>query len=167
MANNKLSWFSKLLVAKFLQNDDAMRKEEKLLPKASIIFLSIFFNFLFSFSAHSSPIVINFFSFLCFNKVMKIDHHRGPVVKVAISSTSQVLVSGSHDATICLWSLETYELLNLMQFNSPVLNFCLSPDSVCDFLLIVNHWLSLVSYCHIFRFFCLRIVRTMDCIYEH
>lgn len=64
------------------------------------------------------------------NKVMKIDHHRGPVVNVAISSTSQVLVSGSHDATICLWSLETYELLNLMQFNSPVLNFRLSPDSV-------------------------------------
>lgn len=61
---------------------------------------------------------------------MKIDHHRGPVVYVAISSTSEVLVSGSHDATICLWSLETYELLNLMQFNSPVLNFRLSPDSV-------------------------------------
>ena len=61
---------------------------------------------------------------------MKIDHHRGPVVYVAISSTSEVLVSASHDATICLWSLETYELLNLMQFNSPVLNFRLSPDSV-------------------------------------
>lgn len=63
-------------------------------------------------------------------KVMKIDHHRGPVVCVAISSTSEVLVSGSTDATICLWSLETYELLNLLQFNSPVINFCLSPDSV-------------------------------------
>jgi NACHT domain- and WD repeat-containing protein len=63
-------------------------------------------------------------------KVMKIDHHRGPVVCVAISSTSDVLVSGSTDSTICLWSLETYELLNLLQFNSPVLKFCLSPDSV-------------------------------------
>lgn len=61
---------------------------------------------------------------------MKIDHHRGPVVCVAISSTSGILVSGSTDATICLWSLETYELLNLLQFNSPVLKFCLSPDSV-------------------------------------
>lgn len=63
-------------------------------------------------------------------KVMKIDHHRGPVVCVAISSTSEVLVSGSTDGTICLWSLETYELLNMLQFNSPVINFCLSPDSV-------------------------------------
>lgn len=61
---------------------------------------------------------------------MKIDHHRGPVVCVAISSTSEVLVSGSTDSTICLWSLETYELLNMLQFNSPVINFCLSPDSV-------------------------------------
>lgn len=61
---------------------------------------------------------------------MKIDHHRGPVVCVEISTTSDVLVSGSTDATICLWSLETYELLNLLQFNSPVLNFTLSPDSV-------------------------------------
>lgn len=67
------------------------------------------------------------------HKVMKIDHHRGPVVCVAVSSTSGVLVSGSMDATICLWSLETYELLNLMQFNSPVLKFRLSPDSVSDF----------------------------------
>lgn len=63
-------------------------------------------------------------------KVMKIDHHRGPVVCVEISSTSDVLVSGSTDSTICLWSLETYELLNLLQFNSPVHKFCLSPDSV-------------------------------------
>lgn len=61
---------------------------------------------------------------------MKIDHHRGPVAYLAISSTSDVLVSGSHDATVCLWSLVTYELLNQMQFNSPVLNFRLSPDSV-------------------------------------
>lgn len=68
------------------------------------------------------------------HKVMKIDHHRGPVVCVAVSSTSGVLVSGSMDATICLWSLETYELLNLMQFNSPVLKFRLSPDSVSDFV---------------------------------
>lgn len=90
----------------------------------------IFFSLLFT---NFPPVVIGFF--LLFDttmekKVMKIDHHRGPVVNVAISSTSQVLVSGSHDATICLWSLETYELLNLMQFNSPVLNFRLSPDSV-------------------------------------
>lgn len=63
---------------------------------------------------------------------MKIDHHRGPVVCVEISSTSDVLVSGSTDGTICLWSLETYELLNLLQFNSPVINFCLSPDSVSE-----------------------------------
>ncbi|KAG5678699.1 hypothetical protein PVAND_008347 [Polypedilum vanderplanki] len=75
-----------------------------------------------------SSIIIS--SYLTGKSVMKIDHHRGPVVYVAISSTSEVLVSGSHDATICLWSLETYELLNLMQFNAPVLNFRLSPDSV-------------------------------------
>lgn len=65
-----------------------------------------------------------------YEKIMKIDHHRGPVVCVAISSTSEVLVSGSTDNTICLWSLDTYELLNQLQFNSPVLKFCLSPDSV-------------------------------------
>lgn len=76
-------------------------------------------------------VFLHFVPLLVFRKkVMKIDHHRGPVVCVAISSTSDVLVSGSTDATVCLWSLETYELLNQMQFNSPVLNFCLSPDSV-------------------------------------
>lgn len=82
---------------------------------------------------------------------MKIDHHRGPVVNVAISSTSQVLVSGSHDATICLWSLETYELLNLMQFNSPVLNFRLSPDSVrMTLMFLINYLLTCHVYTQVF-----------------
>lgn len=96
-------------------------------------------NFLFfSFECKLKRKIRSFFSLFFFafqhwfdiKKVMKIDHHRGPVVCVAISSTSEVLVSGSTDATICLWSLETYELLNTLQFNSPVINFCLSPDSV-------------------------------------
>lgn len=86
---------------------------------------------------------------------MKIDHHRGPVVYVAISSTSEVLVSGSNDATICLWSLETYELLNLMQFNSPVLNFRLSPDSVSITKKILYHiqyflWIFHSFFIHVF-----------------
>lgn len=63
---------------------------------------------------------------------MKLDHHRGPVTAVKISTVSDVLVSGSHDATVCLWSLETYELLNLIQLNSPVNNLNISADSVSD-----------------------------------
>lgn len=100
-------------------------------------------------------------------KVMKIDMHRGPVVNVAISSTSQVLVSGSHDATICLWSLETYELLNLMQFNSPVLNFRLSPDSVSmTFTFLINYLLT-CAHTHTHRSFCLLIAKITVFIYEH
>jgi WD40 repeat protein len=81
---------------------------------------------------------------------MKIDHHRGPVVCVAISSTSEVLVSGSTDATICLWSLETYELLNLLQFNSPVINFCLSPDSVSGRGFVRSFFCRLLNNLHLF-----------------
>jgi WD40 repeat protein len=61
---------------------------------------------------------------------MKIDHHRGPVTAVKISSASNVLVSSSVDATICLWHMETYELLNIMQLSSPIINFHISADSV-------------------------------------
>lgn len=116
--------------------------------KHQLYSFSLIFNFLLSSFRRFSACRHRFFCFYLMpqwkKKVMKIDHHRGPVVNVAISSTSQVLVSGSHDATICLWSLETYELLNLMQFNSPVLNFCLSPDSVwmTFFYLLLNHLLT-------------------------
>lgn len=61
---------------------------------------------------------------------MKIDHHRGPVTAVEICPASNVLVSASHDTTICLWSLDDFTLLNTMQMNSPIINMKISSDSV-------------------------------------
>lgn len=61
---------------------------------------------------------------------MKIDHHRGPVTAVQVSQESDVLVTASHDATVCLWSLENYTLLNSIQLNRPVMNIQISCDSV-------------------------------------
>lgn len=62
--------------------------------------------------------------------VMKIDHHRGPVTAVKVTSAGDVLVSGSHDATVCLWSLETFTILNTIQMQSPVRMIDVSSDSV-------------------------------------
>lgn len=61
---------------------------------------------------------------------MKLDRHRGPVTALQMCSASDVLVSGSSDATVCLWSLENYTLLNLIQLVSPVIDIQISSDSV-------------------------------------
>lgn len=64
---------------------------------------------------------------------MKIDHHRGPVSGVKVSQASDVLISASHDATICMWSLDDYTLLNSIQMAAPVIDFRISVDSVSSF----------------------------------
>lgn len=61
---------------------------------------------------------------------MKIDHHRGPVTSVKVTSAGDVLVSGSQDGTVCLWSLESFVLLNTILIQSPVQFFDVSADSV-------------------------------------
>lgn len=66
-----------------------------------------------------------------YTQIHKFDHHRGPVVQVKVSQPSDVLVSASHDATVCLWSLENFTLLNLIQLVSPVIDIQISIDSVC------------------------------------
>uniref|UniRef100_A0A182SVY0 WD_REPEATS_REGION domain-containing protein n=1 Tax=Anopheles maculatus TaxID=74869 RepID=A0A182SVY0_9DIPT len=66
--------------------------------------------------------------------VTKIDHHRGPVTALHMSYPSEVLVSSSHDATVCLWSLENFTLLNCIQMAQPILNMQISCDST--FLLV-------------------------------
>lgn len=64
------------------------------------------------------------------HQLSKIDHHRGPVTAAQVSHTSEVLVTASHDTTVCLWSLETFKLLNTIQLNGPILNIQISSDSV-------------------------------------
>lgn len=68
---------------------------------------------------------------------MKIDHHRGPVTAVQVCTASNVLISASHDAKICLWSLDNFTLLNTIQMNKPILNVYISSDSVSVFDIIV------------------------------
>lgn len=51
-------------------------------------------------------------------------------MQVKVSQPSDVLVSASHDATVCLWSLENFTLLNLIQLVSPVIDIQISIDSV-------------------------------------
>lgn len=67
-------------------------------------------------------------------QVMKIDHHRAKVSSIDVSQASDVLISASLDATICLWSLTDYALLNCIQMAGPVIDFRISIDSV-SFLL--------------------------------
>ncbi|CAH0562285.1 unnamed protein product [Brassicogethes aeneus] len=64
------------------------------------------------------------------NVVIKIDHHRGPVTALKVTSTGDILVSGSQDGKVCLWSLETFKLLNMISLTSPVLMLDVSADSV-------------------------------------
>lgn len=61
---------------------------------------------------------------------MKIDHHRGPVTSVKVTAAGDVLVSGSHDGTVCLWSLESFTLLNTISLQIPVQMIDVSSDSV-------------------------------------
>lgn len=61
---------------------------------------------------------------------MKIDHHRGPVTSVKVTSAGDVMVSGSQDASVCLWSLESFSLLNTINLQLPVLMIDVSWDSV-------------------------------------
>lgn len=62
--------------------------------------------------------------------VMKIDYHRGPVTSVKVTSTGDILVTGSHDGRVCLWSLDTYTLLNSISLQSPIQMIEVSADSV-------------------------------------
>jgi NACHT domain- and WD repeat-containing protein len=72
-------------------------------------------------------LVVFFFSR---SQLTKINHHRGPVTAVKISAASDVLVSSSTDASVCLWSLDDYSLLNTIQLNKPILNIQISSDSI-------------------------------------
>ncbi|KAK9890081.1 hypothetical protein WA026_008893 [Henosepilachna vigintioctopunctata] len=62
--------------------------------------------------------------------VMKIDHHRRPVKSVKTTSTGDVLLSASEEFKVCLWSLETFTLLNTITFGFPILTIDVSADSV-------------------------------------
>lgn len=62
--------------------------------------------------------------------LMKVDHHRGPVTTIRVDSAGEVLVSGSVDGTVCLWSLESFSLLNSIILPSPVVMLDVSADSV-------------------------------------
>jgi len=62
--------------------------------------------------------------------LMKVDHHRGPVTSIRVDSAGEVLVSGSADGTVCLWSLESFSLLNSIILPSPVVMLDVSADSV-------------------------------------
>lgn len=76
---------------------------------------------------------LRFFLSCLFFQIQKIDHHRGPVTSVQVSNASDVLVSSSHDATVCLWSLENFSLLNAIQLAHPILGIQISSDSVSVF----------------------------------
>lgn len=54
---------------------------------------------------------------------------------VRVNSAGEILVSGSTDGTVCLWSLENFTLLNSITLPAPVTKFDISLDSV--FLLAV------------------------------
>lgn len=71
-------------------------------------------------------------NFFC---LYQVDHHRGPVTAVQVDVTGEILVSGSADGTVCLWSLENFSLLNSIELPSAVTRLDVSMDSV--FLFVV------------------------------
>ncbi|XP_039293837.1 NACHT domain- and WD repeat-containing protein 1 [Nilaparvata lugens] len=62
--------------------------------------------------------------------VIKIDHHRGPVTNVLVTAASDILISGSSDGSVCLWTLDTFTVLNTITLPSPVCRLAISSDSV-------------------------------------
>jgi WD40 repeat protein len=70
------------------------------------------------------------------SRLARIDHHRGPITGLAINHREDVLVSASHDGSLCLWSLDNWILLNLIEVGQPVGHVTLSRDDV--FLLAVG-----------------------------
>jgi WD40 repeat protein len=70
------------------------------------------------------------------SRLARIDHHRGPITGLAINHREDVLVSASHDGSLCLWSLDNWTLLNLIEVGQPVGHVTLSRDDV--FLLAVG-----------------------------
>lgn len=69
-------------------------------------------------------------------RLARIDHHRGPVASLAINHRQDVLVSASHDGSICVWSLDDWCLLNVIAVGQAVGHVALSSDDV--FLLAVG-----------------------------
>ncbi|KZS13781.1 putative WD repeat-containing protein 18 [Daphnia magna] len=70
------------------------------------------------------------------SRLARIDHHRGPITALAVNHRDDVLVSASQDGSICLWSLDDWTLLNLIEVGQPVGHVTLSRDDV--FLLAVG-----------------------------
>ncbi|KAL4131074.1 hypothetical protein QTP88_008425 [Uroleucon formosanum] len=66
--------------------------------------------------------------------VKKIDYHKGPVTAVQLTS-QDVLVTGSSDCTVCLWEMDTLDLLNTIALPGPVEMLDISIDSM--FLLVL------------------------------
>ena len=70
------------------------------------------------------------------DRLVRIDHHRGPVTSLVTNSRQDVLVSGSHDGSCCIWSLDDWSLLNVVAVGHPVGHVTLSSDDT--FLLTVG-----------------------------
>ena len=70
------------------------------------------------------------------DRLVRIDHHRGPVTSLVTNSRQDVLVSGSHDGSCCIWSLDDWSLLNVVAVGHPVGHVALSSDDT--FLLTVG-----------------------------
>lgn len=64
----------------------------------------------------------------------RLEHHRGMVTCLNVNSGDDVLVSGSTDRTVVIWSLETFCILNEILLMRPVLHMDISLDST--FLLL-------------------------------
>lgn len=70
------------------------------------------------------------------DRLTRIDHHRGPITALVINHRQDVLVSGSQDGSVCLWSMDDWTLLNLIDVGQSVGHVTLSSDDV--FLLAVG-----------------------------
>ncbi|CAG0898569.1 unnamed protein product [Darwinula stevensoni] len=61
----------------------------------------------------------------------RLDHHRGGILHLEIDPQNDILVAGSADQTLSIWSLDTsFHLLNDVSLNAELVSLAVSPDSI-------------------------------------
>ncbi|VVC25017.1 Hypothetical protein CINCED_3A014644 [Cinara cedri] len=94
--------------------------------------------------------------------VKKIDYHKGPITAVQLTS-QDVLVTGSSDCVVCLWEMDTLDLLNTIALPGPVQMLDISIDSMfllvlCEGNQLLLHALATGTLIHVLKGYCSKVM---------
>ncbi|XP_050542429.1 protein qui-1 isoform X2 [Daktulosphaira vitifoliae] len=96
-------------------------------------------------------------------KMVKIiEYHKGPVTAVQLTS-QDVLVTGSRDCTVCLWEMDTLDLLNTISLPGPLQMLDISIDSMfllvlCEGNQLLLHALATGTLIHTLKGYCSKVM---------